>query len=101
METTPASIAIRKVVPPICIALVPSETDPMIWNTCTHTALGNDCFCAEHRDALDGAVLGLCVRASEKEAVGSKAAATAKAAKEKASKQKAAASARSGGVTTA
>lgn len=50
----------------ICIALVPSATQAMIWNPCRQRALRHDSFCATHRDALDGAVLGLCAKASQK-----------------------------------
>jgi hypothetical protein len=51
-----------------CIARVRSRTHAMIWTPCTRSALRRDRFCAAHRDALDGAVLGLCAQASEKAA---------------------------------
>jgi hypothetical protein len=41
-----------------CIALVPSLAAPELWMPCPMNALEGDRFCLQHRDALDGAVLG-------------------------------------------
>jgi sRNA-binding protein len=43
---------------PICVALVPSRPSAVTWNRCARDALRGDCFCAAHRNALDGAMMG-------------------------------------------
>ncbi len=43
---------------PICVALVQSRASAAIWDRCTYRALRGDRFCADHRHALDGAVMG-------------------------------------------
>jgi hypothetical protein len=43
---------------PLCIALVPSRTSASSWDRCPHRALRGDRFCAEHRTAVDGALMG-------------------------------------------
>jgi sRNA-binding protein len=43
---------------PRCIALVHSAANASLWERCPHNALRGDRFCADHRHALDGAVLG-------------------------------------------
>jgi len=43
---------------PICVALVPSRSSVAMWDRCTRDSLRGDCFCAAHRDALDGAMMG-------------------------------------------
>src|SRR5579863_9139438 len=41
-----------------CIALVQSCASAAVWNRCTEIALRGDRYCAPHRHALDGAVMG-------------------------------------------
>ncbi|HET9803460.1 MAG TPA: hypothetical protein VFP96_09495 [Candidatus Acidoferrum sp.] len=41
-----------------CAAFVPSSVSPDLWMPCTEPALRRGLFCAKHRDAIDGAVLG-------------------------------------------
>jgi hypothetical protein len=42
-----------------CVAYVPSFAAPELWMPCAMVAAESDRFCTQHRDALDGAVLGL------------------------------------------
>jgi hypothetical protein len=42
-----------------CIALVPTRASAPAWNRCLRRARPGDRFCAHHRHALDGAVMGL------------------------------------------
>ena len=44
---------------PLCIALVQSRASVAVWDRCPRRALRGDRFCADHRHALDGAVIGL------------------------------------------
>jgi IS5 family transposase len=41
-----------------CIALVQSRASTAVWNRCPEIASRGDRFCAPHRHALDGAVMG-------------------------------------------
>ena len=41
-----------------CIALVQSGASTKAWDRCPQIALRGDCFCTDHRHALDGAVMG-------------------------------------------
>ena len=41
-----------------CAAFVPSSVSPELWMPCNEPALRRGLFCAKHRDAIDGAVLG-------------------------------------------
>jgi sRNA-binding protein len=43
---------------PSCIALLQSRESATAWEHCTRAALRGDRFCAAHRHALDGAVMG-------------------------------------------
>jgi sRNA-binding protein len=43
---------------PLCIALVQSSDRPSYWDRCGRCAQRGDQFCASHRQALDGAVMG-------------------------------------------
>jgi hypothetical protein len=43
---------------PLCIAFVHSRNYDSLWTPCARRAKSGDPFCAEHRDALDGAVIG-------------------------------------------
>ena len=47
-----------------CVAFVLSSVSRELWLPCTTAAAASDKFCVEHRNALDGAVIGL--RAEEK-----------------------------------
>lgn len=42
-----------------CIALVPTRASAPAWHRCPLRARPGDRFCAHHRHALDGAVMGL------------------------------------------
>jgi sRNA-binding protein len=42
-----------------CIALVPTRASAPAWHRCLRRARSGDRFCAHHRHALDGAVMGL------------------------------------------
>jgi hypothetical protein len=42
-----------------CTAFVPSSVSPEFWMPCTAPALGRGLFCVVHRDAVDGAMLGM------------------------------------------
>ena len=41
-----------------CAAFTPSSVSPDLWMPCMEPALRRGLFCAKHRDAIDGAVLG-------------------------------------------
>ena len=42
-----------------CAAFVPSNVSPEFWMPCTAPAIARELFCVVHRDAVDGAMLGL------------------------------------------
>lgn len=42
-----------------CVALVHSRTHEDLWTPCVRAAQPGGVLCREHRDALDGALLGL------------------------------------------
>ncbi len=44
---------------PLCIALVPSSASPLLWSPCARRTPWSDHFCAGHRLALIGALMGL------------------------------------------
>jgi hypothetical protein len=52
----------ESVVPVKCIAYVRSGRDGNAWMSCTRRVAAETVFCREHRDAANGAVLGLLVR---------------------------------------
>jgi hypothetical protein len=43
---------------PLCIALVPTTASAPLWERCMHPTPRGDRFCADHRRALNGAVMG-------------------------------------------
>ncbi len=42
-----------------CAAFVPSSVSPEFWMPCTAPVIGRGLLCVVHRDAVDGALLGL------------------------------------------
>ncbi len=42
-----------------CVGFIRSPDHPHIWTRCEHRATSGDRLCPRHRDALDGAILGL------------------------------------------
>ncbi len=52
----------KPAIPMRCIAYVRSGRDGNAWVSCTRRATAESLFCRGHRDAANGAVLGLLVR---------------------------------------
>src|SRR5439155_23531363 len=42
-----------------CAAFEPSSVSPEFWMPCTAPAIGRGLYCVVHRDAVDGAMLGM------------------------------------------
>ncbi len=45
-----------------CIAFVHSEAHDELWTPCTNATADESLFCPTHRDAIDGAMMGLVSR---------------------------------------